>query len=95
MNAIAEGKAMESLWKADDVAKYLAVPISTIRYWTSKGFIPHIKLPAAVRFQPEIIVEWTRAMAKGASVPRNPKDIASDILSANRTGPPRVGKTSK
>ena len=95
MTAIAEEKAMESLWKADDVAKYLAVPISTVRYWTSKGFIPHIKLPAAVRFQPEIIVEWTRAMAKGAGVPRNPKDIASDILSANRTGLPRVGKTCK
>lgn len=95
MNAIVEEKPMESLWKADDVAKYLAVPISTIRYWTSKGFIPHIKLPAAVRFQPEIIVEWTRAMAKGTGVSRNPKDMASDILSSHRSGLARCGKLSK
>lgn len=92
-----EVRQMETqpLWRAEDVARYLAVPISTVRYWTSKGFIPHIKLPAAVRFQPEVIVEWTRAMAKGTGVPRNPKEIAADILSAHRTGLARVGKTSK
>ena len=95
MNAIVEEKPMESLWKADDVAKYLAVPISTIRYWTSKGFIPHIKLPAAVRFQPEIIVAWTRSMAKGTGTPRNPQIIATEILSAKRTGPARAGKSRK
>ena len=27
----------QPLWRAEDVAKYLAVPVSTIRYWTSKG----------------------------------------------------------
>ena len=95
MTALAEENAIESLWKADDVAKYLAVPISTVRYWTSTGFIPHIKLPAAVRFQPEIIVAWTHAMAKGTGIPRNPQNIATDILSTNRTGIRRIGKTSK
>ena len=95
MNTIAEEKHMESLWKVDDVARYLAVPISTIRYWTSKGFIPHIKLPAAVRFQPEIIVAWTRAMAKGTVTPRNPQIIATEILSAKRTRLVRIEKRSK
>ena len=95
MPAIAEGKAMESLWKADDVAKYLVVPISTVRYWTSKGFIPFIKLPAAVRFQPEVIIDWARSMSKGGSPARSPKDMASDILSSHRTGLARCGKLSK
>lgn len=75
---------VQSLWKTDDVAKYLAVPVSTIRYWTSKGFIPHIKLPAAVRFEPDVIVEWTRAMARGTLEARKPEEIASEILSAHR-----------
>jgi len=72
------------LWKAVDVAKYLAVPVSTVRYWTHKGFIPFIKLPAAVRFQPEIIVQWAAAMAKGGTTPRTPSEIASDTLSSHR-----------
>ncbi len=95
MPAIAEGKAMESLWKVDDVAKYLVVPVSTVRYWTSKGFIPFIKLPAAVRFQPEVIIEWARSMSKGGTPARSPKDMASDILSSHRTGLARCGKLSK
>ena len=78
----------QPLWRAEDVAKYLAVPVSTIRYWTSKGFIPHIKLPAAVRFEPHAIVEWTRAMAKrdgGASTPR--RDRLGHSLLPVRTVP--------
>ncbi len=86
---------MQTLWRADDVAKYLAVPISTVRYWTSKGFIPHIKLPAAVRFEPDVIVEWTRAMAKGTSEARKPEEIASEILSTHRIRLARTRKTSK
>jgi hypothetical protein len=85
----------QQLWKAQDVANYLAVPVSTVRYWTSKGFIPHIKLPAAVRFEPDVIVEWTRAMAKGASEARKPEEIASDILSTHRIRLARTRKTSK
>jgi len=56
-----------ALWKAQEVAQYLSVPISTVRYWTSKGFIPFIKLPAAVRFQPEVIIDWARSMSKGGT----------------------------
>ena len=82
----------QPLWRAEDVAKYLAVPVSTIRYWTSKGFIPHIKLPAAVRFEPHAILEWTRAMAKRDGGPRRPEEIASDILSSRRTVPAGFGK---
>lgn len=82
----------QPLWRAEDVAKYLAVPVSTIRYWTSKGFIPHIKLPAAVRFEPHAIVEWTHAMAKRDRGPRRPEEIASDILSSRRTVTAGFGK---
>ena len=81
----------QPLWRAEDVAKYLAVPVSTIRYWTSKGFIPHIKLPAAVRFEPHAIVEWTRAMAKRDGGPRRPEEIAS-AFSSRRTVPAGFGK---
>ncbi len=86
---------VQSLWRADDVAKYLAVPVSTVRYWTSKGFIPHIKLPAAVRFVPDAIVEWTRARAKGTSEVQKPEEIASEILSTHRIRLARTRKTSK
>ncbi len=85
----------KQLWKAQDVANYLVVPVSTVRYWTSKGFIPHIKLPAAVRFEPDAIVEWTRAMARGVQEARNPGEIASDILSTHRIRLASSRKTSK
>jgi excisionase family DNA binding protein len=85
----------QPLWKAQEVAEYLSVPISTVRYWTSKGFIPFIKLPAAVRFQPEVIIDWARSMSKGGTPARSPKDMASDILSSHRTGLARCGKLSK
>jgi hypothetical protein len=86
---------VQPLWRTDDVANYLAVPVSTVRYWTSKGFIPHIKLPAAVRFEPNVIVEWTRAMAKGTEDTRKPEEIASEILSSHRIRLASSRKTSK
>jgi excisionase family DNA binding protein len=75
---------MESLWKVEDVANYLAVPVSTVRYWTSKAFIPHIKLPASVRFHPDTIVQWAAAMSKGGAPPKTPSEIASETLSSHR-----------
>jgi excisionase family DNA binding protein len=85
----------QPLWRAEDVAQYLAVPVSTVRYWTSKGFIPHIKLPAAVRFEPDVIVEWMRAMSKGTQGAQKPEEIASEILSSQRIRLASSRKTSK
>ena len=45
MTAIAEGKAMESLWKADDVAKYLVVPSFHRPLLDKQGIYPLYQAP--------------------------------------------------
>jgi len=71
-----------SLWNTRDVAAYLAVKESTIRYWTHIGYIPHIKFRGAVRFRESDIVTWVDQCV--ATCQTSPSEFASRILRERR-----------
>ena len=50
---------MESLLNYTDVAKILGVQPRTIRDWTSKHKIPHIKIGQTVRYRESDVQDWT------------------------------------
>ena len=48
-----------TLWNNKEVATFLNVKESTIRYWVHIGYIPHIKFRGAVRFrESDIVARW-------------------------------------
>ena len=50
----------EELMKTGDVAAWLNVAESTVRKWVHYGFIPHVKLGRAVRFDRKGIEQWLK-----------------------------------
>ena len=46
------------LWNTPELAAYLNVKETTIRYWVHIGYIPHIKFRGAVRFNKLSITDW-------------------------------------
>ena len=55
---------MERLLHSRQVAEWLNLAESTIRKWVHFGFIPHFKIPGAVRFRKEVLEEWLQAKSK-------------------------------
>ena len=49
---------MESLLNYTQVAKLLGVKPRTIRDWTSRHKIPHLKIGQSVRYQASEIEDW-------------------------------------
>jgi excisionase family DNA binding protein len=72
----------KSLLNTRDVAAYLAVKESTIRYWIHIGYIPHIKFRGAVRFRETDIIEWLNRCA--APCRTSLSEYASRILRERR-----------
>jgi len=67
-----------TLWNNKEVATFLNVKESTIRYWVHIGYIPHIKFRGAVRFRESDIVDWVdRSLAVCQTTP---SEYASRIL---------------
>lgn len=48
----------EQLWTIDQLAEYLQVKPSVIKYWVSNTEIPYIKLGKFYRFDQREIKEW-------------------------------------
>lgn len=72
----------ERLWNTGEVARFLNVKESTIRYWVHIGYVPHIKFRGAVRFREADIVEW---LNQCAATPRTaPSEYVSRILRERR-----------
>ncbi len=46
------------LWNTPELAAYLNVKESTIRYWVHVKYIPHIKFQSLVRFRKTDIDAW-------------------------------------
>ena len=65
-----------------DVAAYLAVKESTIRYWVHIGYIPYIKFRGAVRFRESDIAPWLDRCV--AACRTTPSEFASRILRERR-----------
>lgn len=48
----------DALLNTKEVAAFINVKESTIRYWVHIGYIPHIKFRGAVRFNKIEITDW-------------------------------------
>lgn len=51
---------IEKLWTIDDVADFLQVKASVVKYWIYNSDIPFIKLGKFYRFDPEEINIWLK-----------------------------------
>ena len=67
-----------TLWNNKEVATFLNVKESTIRYWVHIGYIPHIKFRGAVRFRKADIDAWLSRCAGSSQL--NASAYASRIL---------------
>ena len=54
----------ESLWDAQDVARYLKVSRSWVYHQAEAGLLPYLRVGSLLRFDPDTI----RAYAKGSGV---------------------------
>jgi excisionase family DNA binding protein len=56
----------EPLWKVEDLATYLGVPVQTIYAWNSRGLGPrYVKAGRHVRFRPEDVHAWEKTREHG------------------------------
>ena len=53
--------SQSKLWTPKDLADYLRVDESVVRYWVRIYEVPHIRLGRQIRFDPEDILEWIAA----------------------------------
>jgi len=51
---------MEKLIPVSAVAEYLTISPKTVYHWVHIGFIPHYRLPKAVRFKLSEIESWLK-----------------------------------
>ena len=65
----------EALLTTKEIAVFLNVKESTIRYWVHIGYIPRIKFRGAVRFNKPEIIEWLKTCTS------TQKRIAAEHLS--------------
>ncbi len=49
---------MEKFVGIKEIAEYLSVSPKTVYYWTHIQFIPHYRLPKAIRFKVSEVESW-------------------------------------
>ena len=64
----------DRLWTIDDVAEYLRVKASVVKYWIHNERLPCMKIGKHLRFDPEDVREWVEGQK--TSVPLNPGDLS-------------------
>jgi excisionase family DNA binding protein len=71
VSAVAGGDS-DALWSTEDVAKFLGVPPSTVRYWVWQGIAPKsMKIGRYRRFKPSDVKKWAESrMELPALTPR-------------------------
>ena len=66
----------ESLWDAQDVARFLKVSRSWVYQKTEAGLLPCLRVGGLVRFEPEAVRAWARGERPPAArllrLPRKP-----------------------
>lgn len=72
-----QGIGIQSLWKAEHVAKRCSVQRSTVYEWCRQNYVPHIQLGTGhkkpcIRFFPEEIERWLKAKSKQGRSTRIP-----------------------
>jgi excisionase family DNA binding protein len=80
----------ESFWSTTDVAKYLGVPESTIRYWAYQGTGPKsFKIGRRRKFKPSDVRKWAEAQA---DEPAEPVQRRTTTKPTKRTTTMRTGR---
>lgn len=51
-----------TLWTIDDVAQFLRVKPSVVKFWIRESYIPYIKLGRNIRFDKKDIREWVDSL---------------------------------
>ena len=81
------------LWNTPELAAYLNVKESTIRYWVHVKYIPHIKFQSLVRFRKTAIDAWldqrTALGRTAAGRMTTAKKISEEILEDIQNRPRR------
>ena len=55
---------MEKLLNIQEISDLLGVKPSTVRKWVHLGFIPHVKLGRAVRFEKTTLEKWVSEQSR-------------------------------
>jgi excisionase family DNA binding protein len=63
---------LEKLATANEIACSLNVKESTVRKWVHEGFIPHIKLGRALRFDTQDVIDWVKRRKQAGREERVP-----------------------
>ena len=82
------------LWNTPELAAYLNVKETTIRYWVHIGYIPYIKFQSLVRFRKTDIDAWLdqrtapgrTAAGRMTTAKKTSEEIVADILNRPRRG---------
>ena len=57
-------QSKEQLLTPKQLSEWLQIKPSTVYKWTHYGFIPHVKLGGAVRFDRETVESWIKRRSK-------------------------------
>ena len=86
------------LWNTPELAAYLNVKETTIRYWVHIGYIPYIKFQSLVRFRKTDIDAWldqrTRP-GRTAAGPRTTAKKTSEEILGDLQRRPRRGRAPR
>jgi excisionase family DNA binding protein len=80
------------LWNTPQIAAYLNVKESTIRYWVHVKYIPHIKFQSLVRFRKTDIDAWLdkrTAPGRMTTAKKIREEILDDLPEDIQAGPRR------
>ena len=58
----------ETMWDANDVAKFLRVSRSWVYQRVEAGLLPHLRVGGLVRFEPQTLREFVRRNRLSASI---------------------------
>lgn len=90
----AQARPEAILWNTPQLAAYLGVKESTIRYWVYVKYIPHIKFQSLVRFRKTEIDAWLVQLSSAGSIKSTRKyteEMVGDIVQSIER-PPRRGR---
>jgi excisionase family DNA binding protein len=83
----AQARPQAILWNTPELAAYLNVKESTIRYWVHVKYIPYIKFQSLVRFRKTDIDAWLdqrTAPGRKTVAKKISEEIVEDILNRPR-----------
>ena len=62
---ITGAKSIDDLWDANDVARYIKASRSWVYHQAEAGKLPHLRVEALLRFDPEAVKAFVHGQAAG------------------------------